>query len=83
MAVLMLMATQEPGRLSEWLVALLLAWFAGLVILLLADRLRPLLGPRGLLATERLMGMILLVVSVQLFLTGVDAFLRHVNVGSI
>ena len=76
MAVLMLMASREPNRRADWAVALLLAWLAGLVVLLLANRLRPLLGPRGLLAIERLMGMVLLVLAVQMSMNGLQAFLR-------
>jgi multiple antibiotic resistance protein len=45
------------------------------VILMLSFRLSRLLGRRGLLACERLMGMVLTVVSVQMFLDGVRLFL--------
>lgn len=76
LAVLMLMATQYPRQRMEWLLALLAAWAAGLTILLLAGRLHHLLGQRGLAAAERLMGMILIVVAVQMTMTGVGAFLH-------
>lgn len=79
MAVLMLMATNEPERRGAWIIALLLAWGGGVVILLLANRLRPLLGSRGLIAIERLMGMILLVLAVQMTLSGLQMFLRTLN----
>lgn len=79
MAVLMLMATREPNRRDEWVAALLAAWTASLVVLLLANRLRPLLGRRGLAATERLMGMVLLVMAVQMSMSGLGAFLRSVG----
>jgi len=74
MAVLMLMASREPDRRSEWIVALLAAWTAGLIVLLLANRLRPLVGPRGLAALERLMGMVLLVLAVQMSMAGLRGF---------
>lgn len=77
MAMIMLMVTREPHRRSAWLAALLAAWSASLLILLLANRLRPLLGPRGLVAAERLMGMILLVVAVQMTMTGFQAFFAN------
>ncbi len=76
MAVVMLMATREPARRLEWAVAILIAWIVGLCIHLLAGRLRPLLGPRGLLAAERLMGMILLVMAVQMALSGFELFVN-------
>jgi multiple antibiotic resistance protein len=34
------------------------------------------LGPRGLIATERLMGMLLVIISVQMFFDGIDRFLN-------
>jgi multiple antibiotic resistance protein len=77
MAVLMLMASQHPGRRADWTLALLIAWSCGTVILLLANRLRTLVGPRGLLAIERLMGMMLLVLAVQMSIDGLHAFFRH------
>lgn len=76
MAVVMLMATREPERRLEWVLAILIAWVLGLCIHLLAGRLRPLLGPRGLLAAERLMGMILLVMAVQMGLSGCELFVH-------
>lgn len=79
MAVLMLMASQQPTRRADWAIALLIAWSCGLVVLLLANRLRLLLGPRGLLAIERLMGMVLLVLGVQMLLNGLQAFLGSLH----
>jgi small neutral amino acid transporter SnatA (MarC family) len=32
------------------------------------------LGPRGLIAIERLMGMILVAIAIQMFLTGADMY---------
>lgn len=75
MAILLLLATGEPGRLGLWTVAVLLAWGATAVILLAAPMLKRLLGQRGLIATERLMGMLLVAIAVQMFLEGVGQFL--------
>ncbi|MFP4208891.1 MAG: YhgN family NAAT transporter [Wenzhouxiangella sp.] len=75
MAILLLLATGEPGRLAIWTVAVLLAWAATAVILLAAPLLKRLLGQRGLIATERLMGMLLVAIAVQMFLEGVGQFL--------
>jgi len=41
----------------------------------LAPLLKRLLGKRGLIATERLMGMLLVAIAVQMFLEGVSEFL--------
>lgn len=76
MATVMLLVTREPARWVEWLGALGIAWLATAVILYFAADLRRLLGRRGLTALERLMGMILTAVAVQMGLTGIGEFVR-------
>ena len=75
MAAVMLMGSKEPHRLGEWSLALLLAWAATAAILLCAPLLYRLLGRRALAAVERLMGMLLVAISVQMLLDGVSAYL--------
>ena len=69
-AVLMLLANSEPARLSTWIVALLVAWLASLIILLCSSPLSRILGKRGLTAMERLVGMLLVMIAVQMFIDG-------------
>jgi MarC family membrane protein len=76
MATVMLLGSQEPGRKGEWALALLIAWAATALILFSATRLYKLLGARALLAIERLMGMLCVAISVQMFLDGVAVYLR-------
>ena len=71
MASLLFISSREPSRWPDWLAALLLAWFVSGVILLLASNLRRILRQRGLIAMERLMGMILTAIAVQMLLTGI------------
>ena len=75
MAAVMLLGSKEPERLGEWSLALLLAWAATAAILLCAPLLYRLLGRRALAAVERLMGMLLVAISVQMLLDGVSAYL--------
>lgn len=70
MATVILLMAREPGRWLAWAGALVAAWFATGVILLLSGVLSRLLGKRGLLAVERLMGMLLTTVAVEMFVTG-------------
>jgi multiple antibiotic resistance protein len=49
------------------------------VILYFASGLRRYLTDRGLVAVERLMGMVLVTVAVQMLLTGASQFLRQKN----
>lgn len=76
MASVMLIMNRQPDRWREWLIALLLAWTASGIILLAASGLRRHLGERGLIAMERLMGMVLTTLAVQMLMTGVGSFLE-------
>ena len=78
MAAVMLMGSNEPGRLGEWSLALLLAWAATAAILLAAPLLYRLLGRRALAAVERLMGMLLVAISVQMLLDGIAGYFTSV-----
>ncbi|MBS3745393.1 MAG: YhgN family NAAT transporter [Wenzhouxiangellaceae bacterium] len=75
MAILLLLATRHPDRLGLWSLALFLAWAATAIILAAAPLIKHMLGKRGLIAVERLMGMLLVAISVQMFLEGITEFL--------
>jgi multiple antibiotic resistance protein len=75
MAAVILMGSSEPGRLADWSLALFLAWLATAAILFSATYLYKVLGTRVLTAVERLMGMLLVTLSVQMFLDGVRGYL--------
>lgn len=70
-ATLVLMAHQGSDNLGMWTVSTGLAWFINAVILLSAPWLYKILGKRGIDAMERLMGMVLIMLSIQML---VDAF---------
>ncbi len=72
MATLMLLMARRPDNWPTWLAALLLAWLVSGVILLLAERLGRLLGKRTLVAIERLMGLILTTVAVEMLINGIE-----------
>lgn len=76
MAAVMLMGSQEPTRMWEWSLALGIAWGATAAILFCAPWLYKLLGRRALTAIERLMGMLLVAISVQMLLDGLASYLR-------
>jgi multiple antibiotic resistance protein len=71
MATLMLLMARAPAAWPRWLAALLLAWTVSGLILLSADRLARMLGKRTLIAIERLMGLILTAVAVQMLIDGI------------
>ena len=74
LASVLFISSREPSRWPEWLLAVFLAWGATAIILAVASRLRHVIGDRGLVAMERLMGMILVAISVQMILTGITQF---------
>jgi multiple antibiotic resistance protein len=76
LAVLLLFATAEPDHLLELLIAALLAWGATFFVLFSSTFLIRFLTKRGLAAVERLMGMVLVALAVQLFLDGIAAYLK-------
>lgn len=76
MAAVMLLGSQEPNRMLDWMLALLLAWAATAAILLSATWLKKLLGTRVLTAVERLMGMVIVAISVQMLLDGIASYLN-------
>ncbi len=70
----LLITSREPGRWPEWLLALFLAWLATSVIIFFASGFRHYLGDKGLTALERLMGMLLVTVAIQMLMTGIGQF---------
>ena len=76
MAAVMLLGSQEPARMGDWMLALTLAWGATAIILFSATYLQKWLGTRVLTAIERLMGMVIVAISVQMLLDGITSYLR-------
>lgn len=76
LAVLMLMAHSETTGISTWALVAFAAWLLSSVFLVASPLLYKILRDRGLIAIERLMGMILVMISVQGFLTGVREFFQ-------
>lgn len=74
LATLLLIMNGEPGRWVDWLIALIAAWAVTGAILLMAGPLAKVLRNRGLIAIERLMGMILIAIAIQMLLDGIAEF---------
>jgi small neutral amino acid transporter SnatA (MarC family) len=75
LATIMLYAHLEPSTLVM-LEAIVLAWLASLIILLFAPQVKRICGTGGLVAGERLMAMILILIAVQRFMDGVTSFIH-------
>ncbi len=55
--------------------AIVTAWFAASIVLLLGPQLSRILGKNGLVAAERLMAMILIMLAIQRFMEGIQEFM--------
>jgi len=73
-AVLLLLSSTQPEKLKEWSIALFLAWLGTTVLLVASPFLLRVIGSRGSRALERLMGMILVILAIQMLLNGIRSF---------
>ena len=80
LAMLILLARSEPERIFEWLAAVLGAWVVTSLIMLSSSKLSKLFGKRGLIAVERLMGMVLVAISVQMLMDGLSTYLNILTI---
>lgn len=76
-ATVVLLVSRAPERMLEWIGAIAIAMLATLVFLLTAERTSKLVGERGLLAFERLMGLILTAIAIEMLLRGIETFVRQ------
>jgi multiple antibiotic resistance protein len=79
-ATVMLMSSREPARWPEWLSAIIIASVISGLILLMSAPLGRLLGNRGLSAVERLVGLLLTAIAVQMLLLGIRQFAASLKV---
>jgi multiple antibiotic resistance protein len=75
LATIMLYAVTEPSHFAM-LSAIFIAWAVSVIVLFFAPQLERVLGKNGLIAFERLTGMILVLLSIQRFLEGLKEFLK-------
>lgn len=75
-AALLLLVSRQPEQIWSWWAALTLAWLASALILLATDPMLRVLGQRGIRAVEKLMGMLLIMISIQMLLDGLGAYLE-------
>ena len=75
-ATVMLLASRAPQRLLEWCAAVSVAMLVTAALLVSAERFAKRAGEQGLLAFERLMGLILTAIAVEMLLRGIETFVR-------
>ena len=74
MATVLLLASRQPGLLLEWVAALTVAMLVSGAVLLSAGRIRRLLGDSVVSALEKLMGLVLTAIAVEMILAGLKRY---------
>ena len=74
MATVLLLASSQPGRMVEWVAALAGAMVVSGAVLMLCDRIRKLLGDSVVSAIEKLMGLVLTAIAVEMILAGLKRY---------
>ena len=79
LATVMLMVSREPAKLGVWVAAMTAAVVVSATFLILGEKIEKLLGQRAMEAIERLMGLILTAIAVEMLLGGIKQFLLQVK----
>ena len=77
LATVLLLVSQAPQKRLEWVAALCITMLLCATVLLLAERIQRLVGERVIEALERLMGLVLVAVSIEMLLGGVRVFMHQ------
>jgi MarC family membrane protein len=75
-ATVVLFASRAPQRWAEWIAAVAVAILVTFFVLVFAERIARFAGERALLALERLMGLVLTAIAVEMLLKGIETFVR-------
>lgn len=73
-ATVLLMVSSDPDRLVEWIGALTVAMLISAIVLSFAERIADFLGEQVTMAFERLMGLILTAIAIEMLLNGIQTF---------
>jgi MarC family membrane protein len=75
LATVLLLVSREPQRVLDWVVALSLAMLVSTLVMISAQRISDWIGRRGVVAVERLMGLVLTAIAVEMLLAGIERFI--------
>ena len=74
LATVLLLVAQQPERRPEWIAALCVTMFVSAVVLVSAEWIQRIIGNRLVIAVERLMGLVLVSVAIEMILRGIKIF---------
>ncbi|QNM97263.1 MarC family protein [Chitinimonas koreensis] len=78
-ATVLLLVSREPHRMWEWIGALTVAMLVSAVVLGFAEKIANFLGEQVTMAFERLMGLILTAIAIEMLLAGIETFVRQLG----
>ena len=78
LATVLLLVSQQPERRLDWIAALCVTMVISAVVLVSAERIQRLIGSRLVVAVERLMGLVLVSVAIEMMLRGAKTFAQQV-----
>ena len=77
MVTVMLVAGSNPARMLEWIAALAITIAVTFLVFLASDKIKDVLGSRVISAVEKLMGLVLTAMSIDMLLSGVAAYIKQ------
>jgi len=79
LATVLLLVSQQPERRMEWIAALCLTMLVSATVLVLSERILSFTGTRLVAAIERLMGLVLVSVAIEMMLRGARTFAVQIS----
>jgi len=79
LATVLLLVSQAPNRRLEWIGALCITMAVSAVILVLAERIQRIAGERIVIALERLMGLVLVAMAIEMILRGIRTLALQIS----
>jgi small neutral amino acid transporter SnatA (MarC family) len=77
LATVLLLVSQQPERRLEWIGALCVTMAISAIVLVSAERIQRIIGSRLVVAVERLMGLVLVSVAIEMMLRGFKTFAQQ------
>jgi MarC family membrane protein len=81
LATVLLLVSQQPEKRMEWVAALCVTMLISATVLVSAERIQRLIGTRVVSAIERLMGLVLVSVAIEMLLRGIRTFALQLTQG--
>ncbi|MBT0569830.1 MarC family protein [Curvibacter sp. CHRR-16] len=79
LATVLLLVSHQPEQRLEWIAALCVTMLVSAAVLLAAEYIQRVIGSRVVTAMERLMGLVLVAVSMEMLMRGIRTFISQMH----